>query len=82
MQALQKLVGEFWPGLPVIPSMSTDASDDVFLNEAGVTSYDATGIAIDSDQHRAHGKDERLGVQSFYTGNEFFYRFVKALATQ
>lgn len=82
LQALQKLVGEFWPGLPVIPSMSTDASDDVFLNEAGVTSYDATGIAIDSDQHRAHGKDERLGVQSFYTGNEFFYRFVKALATQ
>jgi hypothetical protein len=28
---------------------------------------------------RAHGRDERVGVASFYTGNHFFYRYLKAI---
>jgi hypothetical protein len=28
-----------------------------------------------------HGKDERVGVESFYTGLEFYYEFLKALTT-
>jgi acetylornithine deacetylase/succinyl-diaminopimelate desuccinylase-like protein len=82
MQPLQKVVAEFWPGLPVVPAMSAGASDDVFVNDAGLTSYAVTGIAIDRDDQRAHGQDERLEVQSFYTGNEFFYRFLKTLTAR
>jgi acetylornithine deacetylase/succinyl-diaminopimelate desuccinylase-like protein len=82
MQPLQKLVAEFWPGLHVVPAMSAGASDDVFVNDAGLTSYAITGIAIDHADHRAHGQDERLGVQSFYTGNEFYYRYLKALTAR
>jgi acetylornithine deacetylase/succinyl-diaminopimelate desuccinylase-like protein len=54
----------------------------VFVNAAGLTSYAVTGIAIDRDEHRAHGQDERLEVQSFYKGNEFFYRYLKALTAK
>jgi len=82
MQPLQKLVAEFWPGLRVVPAMSAGASDDVFVNDAGLTSFAVTGIAIDHDEHRAHGQDERLEIQSFYTGNEFYYRYLKALTAK
>ena len=78
MQPLTKLVGEFWPGLVIVPTMSAGASDNVFVNNAGLASYAVTGIAIDRNDHRAHGQDERLGVQSFYVGNEFYYRYLKA----
>ena len=50
----------------------------VLVNDAGL-SYAVTGVAIDRDEERAHGQDERLGVQSFYIGNEFYYRYMKLL---
>jgi acetylornithine deacetylase/succinyl-diaminopimelate desuccinylase-like protein len=82
MKPLQKLVGEFWPGLTIVPTMSIGASDDVWVNAAGLTSYTVTGISIDRDDERAHGQDERLRAESFYTGNEFFYQYMKALTAK
>jgi len=79
MQPLEKVAGEMWPGAPVIPTMSTGASDGVYTNASGLTTFGISGIAIDMDDVRAHGKDERLGVQSYYNGVEFYYRFLKAL---
>ncbi|HEV7715117.1 MAG TPA: M20/M25/M40 family metallo-hydrolase [Steroidobacteraceae bacterium] len=82
MQPLQKLVGEFWPGLRVVPDMALGASDNVFVNAAGLSSYAVTGIAIDRENHRAHGQDERLGMKEFATGNQFYYRYLKALTAK
>jgi acetylornithine deacetylase/succinyl-diaminopimelate desuccinylase-like protein len=82
MKPLQKLVNEFWPGLTIVPTMSIGASDDVWVNAAGLTSYTVTGISIDRDDERAHGQDERLRAESFYTGNEFFYQYMKALTAK
>jgi acetylornithine deacetylase/succinyl-diaminopimelate desuccinylase-like protein len=79
MQALNTLVPQFWPGVPIVPGMSAGASDDVFVNNAGLASYAVTGVAIDRTEERAHGQDERLAVESFYAGNEFYYRFIKLL---
>jgi acetylornithine deacetylase/succinyl-diaminopimelate desuccinylase-like protein len=62
--------------------MSAGASDDVFVNDAGLASYAITGIAIEHDDERMHGQDERLGVESFYKGNEFFYRYLKAVTAK
>ena len=42
-------------------------------------SYGFSGMGIDSDDVRAHGKDERIRVESFYTGVDFDYRLLKAL---
>ena len=68
-----------WPGAPVIPEMETGASDSVYTMAAGLPSYGISGLAIDRDDVRAHGKDERVLVSSFDEAAEFYYRFLKAL---
>jgi acetylornithine deacetylase/succinyl-diaminopimelate desuccinylase-like protein len=79
MQPLAALVSQDWPGLKVVPNMSAGASDGVFTSAAGMPTYTITGVAIDRDDVRAHGRDERLGVESFYKGNEFFYQYLRML---
>jgi acetylornithine deacetylase/succinyl-diaminopimelate desuccinylase-like protein len=79
MKPLEVLVNKMWPGLQVIPSMADGASDDIYTSAAGLPSYIIAGVAVDKDNIRAHGQDENLGIESFYRGNEFFYRYLKAL---
>jgi acetylornithine deacetylase/succinyl-diaminopimelate desuccinylase-like protein len=81
MQTLDRVAAEMWPGVPVVPTMSTGASDGVYTNAAGMPTYGISGLAIDTDDIRAHGKDERLGVESYYGGVEFYYRYLKALTS-
>jgi acetylornithine deacetylase/succinyl-diaminopimelate desuccinylase-like protein len=77
--ALRSVVGQMWPGLPIVPEMETGASDSKITMAAGMPSYGFSGMGIDSDDVRAHGRDERIGVESFYTGVDFDYRYLKAL---
>ena len=70
-----------WPGVPVIPVMSTGATDGLYLRNAGIPTYGVSGFFQEVDDTRAHGRDERLGVKQFYEGREFLYRLVKALSS-
>ena len=79
---LEKITGEMWPGIPVIPDMATGASDGVYTMAAGLPTYQIAGIAIDRDDIRAHGRDERLGIDSYYKGVDFYYRFLKAVTSE
>ncbi len=79
MQALRKATQEMWPGIPVIPEMATGASDDIYVDAAGIPSYDVSGEAIDRGDDRSHGDDERVRVASFFNAVDFYYRFLKAL---
>jgi acetylornithine deacetylase/succinyl-diaminopimelate desuccinylase-like protein len=79
---LEKITSEIWPGLPVIPDMATGASDAVYTMAAGLPTYQISGIAIDRDDIRAHGRDERLGIDSYYIGVGFYYRFLKAMTSE
>ncbi len=79
MQALTRLSAEMWPGAPVVPTMAIGASDGIYTNAAGMPTYAITGIALEEDDVRAHGKDERLPVESFVRGEDFYYRFVKEI---
>ena len=81
MQPLQRVTDTMWPSAPVIPEMETGASDSVYTIAAGIPSYGVSGVALDQDDVRAHGKDERVRVVSFYDGVEFYYRYLKALTT-
>jgi acetylornithine deacetylase/succinyl-diaminopimelate desuccinylase-like protein len=78
-KALKRVSDEMWPGAPVIPEMETGASDSVYTMAAGLPSYGVSGLAIDREDVRAHGKDERVLVSSFDNATEFYYRFLKAL---
>jgi acetylornithine deacetylase/succinyl-diaminopimelate desuccinylase-like protein len=77
LRPLEHLVSLTWPGLQVVPTMDAGASDGVYTLAAGMPTYTITGLAIDRDDVRSHGKDERVGVQSFYQANNFFYRYLK-----
>ena len=78
---LEKTLATMWPGLPVVASMSTGATDGKYLRIAGMPTYGIACMFFDMEDHRAHGKDERIGVEDFYDGVEFSYRFVKALSS-
>ena len=80
LKPLARIADEMWPRAPVIPDMETGASDSVYTIAAGMPSYGVNGIAIDQDDIRAHGKDERVRVSSYYEGVEFYYRYLKAIA--
>ena len=64
-KALERVADEMWPGAPVIPEMETGASDSVYTMGAGLPSYGISGLAIDRDDVRAHGKDERVRISVF-----------------
>ncbi len=76
---LREVTQELWPGTPVIPVLQVGASDSIYTMAAGIPSYGISGMAIDVNDDRAHGRDERIGVEAFYTGVEFRYLYLKAL---
>ena len=81
MDILEQITASMWPGVTVTPTMSNGASDGRYLRAAGIPVYGISGMFTDMDDVRAHGKDERLGVKEFYEGNEFMYKFFKALTS-
>ncbi len=80
-QPLDSVVAAMWPGLKVIPAMDAGASDSIYTEAAGLPSYGISGIAIDADRIRMHGRDECVPIASFYKGTEFFYRYLKAITS-
>jgi acetylornithine deacetylase/succinyl-diaminopimelate desuccinylase-like protein len=81
-QIMKKFAGlahSMWPGVPVIPTMATGFSDDRETRNAGIPSYDVSGVWQDVDENRAHGRDERVGAQAFDESVEFTYRLLKAM---
>jgi acetylornithine deacetylase/succinyl-diaminopimelate desuccinylase-like protein len=81
LKPLARIADEMWKGVPVIPDMETGASDSIYTIAAGLPSYGVNGVAIDQDDIRAHGKDERVRVSSYYDGVEFYYRYLKAVTS-
>lgn len=72
---------ELWPDIPVIPEMSTGATDGLFVRNAGIPVYGVSGIAEDPDDIRAHGQDERIRIASFRDATEYWYRLIKKIST-
>jgi acetylornithine deacetylase/succinyl-diaminopimelate desuccinylase-like protein len=74
-----KLVHSMWPGVPIVPTMATGFSDDRQTRNAGIPSYDVSGVWADVDENRAHGRDERVGVREFDESVEYTYRLLKTM---
>lgn len=81
MRSLRAVSARLWPDVPVIATMMTGSSDSIYTMSAGIPSYGICGVAVDREDVRMHGKDERVRVDSYYTGVEFYYEFLKALTT-
>jgi acetylornithine deacetylase/succinyl-diaminopimelate desuccinylase-like protein len=76
----QSLTAKYFPGVPLIPSMSTGATDGIFLEAIGIPVYGAPGGWGDPDGNGAHGLNERRSVRSVYVGRDFLTDLVKQYA--
>lgn len=80
LETTEHVVGKMWPGVPVVPVMDTGATDGYRLRDAGIPTYGVSGVFIDINDVRAHGRDERILQNSFYEGVDFFYEYIKTLS--
>jgi hypothetical protein len=78
MKQISKLADSLWPGVVVVPSMSTGATDGKALRAVGIETYGVSGLFGERGDVRAHGKDERMLAESFYQAQLFLYELVKA----
>jgi acetylornithine deacetylase/succinyl-diaminopimelate desuccinylase-like protein len=81
MEAMEKTLASAWPGVPLVATMSTGATDGRITRIAGMPTYGISCMFFDVNDERAHGKDERVGVQDFYDGVDFNYKLIRALST-
>jgi len=81
-EPLTRLTQALWPGTPVTPVMENGASDSIYFAQAGIPCYGYSAIALERDDDRAHGQDERLPVDSYWKSLDFFYSFAKAVGSE
>jgi acetylornithine deacetylase/succinyl-diaminopimelate desuccinylase-like protein len=80
MNVVESLTAQMYPGVVVVPVMSTGATDGLYLRNGEIPTYGVDGTFGDMDDVRAHGRDERVGVKQYFEGLEFQYRLIKALS--
>ena len=80
MVPVRKIAQTIWPGVLVVPTMSTGATDGRFLNASGVPTYGLSGMFHDVEGSHAHGLNERIRVKSLMNGRRFLYEVVKLYA--
>jgi acetylornithine deacetylase/succinyl-diaminopimelate desuccinylase-like protein len=81
MQPIERVTAKLWPGVPVVPMMGTGATDGLYFRNAGIPTYGVSGVAGDIDDSRAHGKDERILVSSYYAALPYLHDLVVALSS-
>ena len=79
MGPVEQVTKELFGNIPVIPTMSTGATDSQPFRVIGIPAYGVSGIMGDPDDIRAHGRDERMRIKSLYDGQEFLWRLTKLL---
>ncbi len=81
MGPVTALTKSMFGDIPVIPFMSTGATDSKYLRAAGIPAYGVSGLFVEPTDLRIHGRDERVLQKSLYDSQEFLYRLVKALSS-
>jgi acetylornithine deacetylase/succinyl-diaminopimelate desuccinylase-like protein len=79
MDRVTAVIHALWPDVPLVPSMATGFSDDRQTRNAGIPSYDVSGLWMESGENRAHGRDERIGAREFDESLEYVYRLVREM---
>jgi len=79
MDPVTRVAEQMYPTIPIIAEMSAGASDGSYLRTVGIPTYGVSALAEDTDDIRAHGRDERIRVKSFYDSVEYWYRLMRAL---
>ena len=80
MAAVETVTEAMWPGVTVMPTMSTGATDGARMRRAGIPTYGTSGLFVDRNDMRIHGQDERLLKESLYGGYDYLYSVAKELS--
>jgi acetylornithine deacetylase/succinyl-diaminopimelate desuccinylase-like protein len=75
---MEKLAAKYFPGVPVVPTMSTGATDGIFLAAVGIPTYGVPGAWGNPDGDGVHGLNERIEIKALMTGRAYLYELVKA----
>lgn len=81
LRPVERLTRQWWGDIPVVPVMATGATDGWYLRAAGIPTYGVSGLFGEMNDSRAHGRDERMLVKSFFEGQEFLYQLVRELSS-
>jgi acetylornithine deacetylase/succinyl-diaminopimelate desuccinylase-like protein len=73
----EKLVANYFPGVPLVPTMSTGATDGIFLEAIGIPVYGVPGGWADPDGNGVHGLNERRSVRAVFVGRDFLTDLIK-----
>jgi acetylornithine deacetylase/succinyl-diaminopimelate desuccinylase-like protein len=82
LDPVRRLAQQIWPGVVIVPTMATGATDGRFLNATGVPTYGLSGMFHDAEGPHAHGLNERIRVRSLLDGRRFLYEVVKIYADE
>jgi acetylornithine deacetylase/succinyl-diaminopimelate desuccinylase-like protein len=77
LSRIEPLVAKYWPGIPVIPLMQAGATDGMYTRSVGIPTFGVSAIPENPEDVRAHGKDERVGVEPFYTAAQFWLELMR-----
>ncbi len=76
----EKLVAKYYPGVPLIPIMSSSATDGIYLQAIGIPTYGPPGLYSDPDGNNIHGENERAIVKAVYSGRDLLTELIRAYA--
>lgn len=80
--AVEKLTKEMFGDIPVVPTMSTGATDSRYFRALGIPAFGVSGLFSDPTvDARAHGRDERVRIEWYYKAQEFLYQLTRALSS-
>jgi acetylornithine deacetylase/succinyl-diaminopimelate desuccinylase-like protein len=76
----EAVAAKYFPGVPLIPSMSTGATDAIYLSPIGIPTYGVPGFWAGPEGSGAHGLNEHIAVKAVYVGRDYLTDLVKAYA--
>lgn len=74
------LAEKHFPGVPILPAMTTGATDGRFLNGGGIPTYGVPGRFSDADGNGVHGLNERKSVAGLYAERDYLFELIQAYA--
>jgi len=82
LNAVTAVTEKMWGDIPVVPQMSTGATDGKYMREAGIPTFGVSGLFYEGEERNMHGRDEKIRVKSYYDGLSFLDQLVRALAVK
>ena len=76
------LAKKYYPGVPMLPTMVTGATDGRFLSAGGIPTYGVPGMVADATLNNVHGLNERISVSNLYTMRDYLFDLITAYASK